>query len=87
MKDVPSKPRVFEESGVANESKYWKKGDDLIMQSGEGRYDFYRGFDSGLFGEEAVVNNPKLGEIMKKIMVEGFTNYGGVVHSEAGSKD
>ena len=87
MKDIPAKPRIFEESGETTSSKYWKEGDDLIMQAGEGRYDLARGFDDGLFGEDVVADNPKLGEIMKKTMVEGYTSYGGVVHSEAGSSD
>jgi hypothetical protein len=87
INETKAKPRIFEESGEATTSKYWKQGADLIMQAGEGRYDFARGFDEGIFGSDSVTKTPKLLDLMKKTMKSGFTSYGGVVHSEAGSKD
>jgi len=38
------------------------------MQAGEGRYDFYKGFEHGVFGKEEVINNPVLSEIMDVAM-------------------
>jgi hypothetical protein len=31
INETEAKPRIFEESGEATTSKYWKKGADLIM--------------------------------------------------------
>ena len=87
IEESEEKTRYFEESGIPTTSKYWKKGSDLIMQAGEGRYDFARGFDEGIFGSDSVVKNPKLMEMMTNTLKNGFTSYGGVVQSEAGSKN
>lgn len=40
-----------------------------------------------MFGTDSVVKNPKLMELMRNTMKEGFTSYGGVVHSETGSSN
>lgn len=57
INETPVKARIFEESGETTTSKYWKSGEDLIMQAGEGRYDFTRGFDEGIFGADSVKKN------------------------------
>lgn len=85
--NIPAKPRVFEENGEKNFSEYWKQDDTLIMQAGKGRYDFYRGFEHGVFGQEEIINNPVISEIMDVAMNGEYTSYGGVVHSSAGSGD
>jgi hypothetical protein len=87
MRDNKPKPRIFAENSSKVTSVYWKQGKNLIMQAGEGRFDFARGFDEGIFGQDTVTKNPKLQEIMRHVMKSGFTSYGGVVHSESGSKD
>jgi hypothetical protein len=84
---TPAKPRVFEENGETSISKYWKQDDALIMEAGEGRYDFYKGFDHGVFGRKEVTMNPTLTEIMDATMNGEYSSYGGVVHSSAGSGD
>merc|ERR1712166_609797 len=87
INNIPPKPRVFEENGEVTRSEYWKKADALIMQAGEGRYDFYKGFAHGTFSGTEIVKNPVIEEIMDLAMNGEYTSYGGVVHSSAGSGD
>ena len=59
IENVAPLPRVWEESGEITRSQYWKndKG-DLILQAGKGRYDFYKGFMTGIFATDSVIYNP-----------------------------
>jgi hypothetical protein len=87
MESTPPHPRFFRENNRDHRSIYWKTDRELILQGGEGRYDFYRGFQEGIFGSDAVLHNPLLDRVMRHLLIDEFTNYSGVILSCQGSED
>ncbi len=91
IQNTPAKPRAMEENDTAVQSMYWKPDKDtLILQAGKGRYDFYKGFggkDDGMFGTAAVLRNPRIHDIVKRLLIKDFTSYTGVIHNTVGSED
>ena len=79
------KLRIFYENEVENRSVYWKDEDKLVLQAGEGRYDLYKGFLYGCFGEDIIQKNPVLDQIMKDSMVDDYSHYSGFIQSFPGS--
>ncbi|GMH60738.1 hypothetical protein TrST_g10585 [Triparma strigata] len=85
--EEPAQPRVWEENGDVTTSQYWLRDDKVILQAGVGRYDLWRGFNTGFFASEALVNNPKLEPILKHCLVDNYGSYRGMILSDPGSSD
>lgn len=81
----PPVVRTFSENNVTNTTKYWQKEHEVILQAGNGRYDFYRGFSKTLLSPASI--NETLETLMQKLMVDEFTCYSGIIHSTPGSED
>lgn len=87
IENTPPIERLFAETNQHLQSFYWKMENELILQAGRGRYDFYRGFSKDLFSSAARLPHPILEELMTKLMGGEFTSYSGVIHSMIGSED
>jgi len=87
IETTPAQIRYFGENNQDHASLYWKKGRQLILQAGPGRYDFYQGFQQGFFGSKNVLHNDALEELMRHLMGEEFTNYSGMINSLPDSAD
>lgn len=82
--------REWTENNEAIESAYWKDGKgSLILQAGEKRYDYYRGFLHGIF-EDGLINKvtkpPAVHELVDSNFRDDYVNYSGFIVSEPGSK-
>lgn len=80
-------PRVWTENNMMTKSRYWKKDENVILQAGEGRYDLWKGFNTGFFSSSSVVNNTKLEPILSRCLVDNYAQYNGVILSYPGSGD
>jgi ectoine hydroxylase-related dioxygenase (phytanoyl-CoA dioxygenase family) len=87
--------RVWTENNETVESAYWKDKagaeGGLVLQAGEGRYDYYKGFLHGIFEEGsanagAVTKPPAVAELVDSIMCSDYVNYSGFIVSQPGSK-
>ena len=77
-------------SANANANAEQEDEEILILQAGKGRYDLYKGFGTaadGVFGSAAVLHNPVIGALVKRLLVRDYTSYTGVIHSTCGSED
>lgn len=79
--------RHFKENNQDHISWYWKGDQELVLQAGKGRYDWFQGFQKGFFGTETVLRNPTLEALMHHLMIDDFTNYAGIIYSDVGSED
>ncbi|MBU6446747.1 MAG: phytanoyl-CoA dioxygenase family protein, partial [Verrucomicrobia bacterium] len=86
IENTPPQQRIFFENEQRNESKYWRDGQTLVMQAGEGRFDFYLGFESAFFPTRQV-NQPLLNRLMQELLGGEFTHNAGVVLASPGGKD
>src|SRR5690606_7140592 len=48
IENSPPVVRYFSENNTNNKTQYWKTENEVILQAGEGRYDFYKGFSKDL---------------------------------------
>jgi ectoine hydroxylase-related dioxygenase (phytanoyl-CoA dioxygenase family) len=87
MSTTDPRLRIWEESGQETRSEYWKRDGTIILHAGEGRYDLFRGFQTGFFNTDSVMKNKKIERLVSKLLVDNFTNYAGVVLSTPGSKN
>jgi hypothetical protein len=86
MQKTPSKVRVWSENNVETRSMYWKTDKEVILQAGKGRYDLWRGFNTGVFSEGFMSRNPTLTSIMDRILVSDYSSYAGMIHALKGSE-
>ncbi len=87
IENTQPKPRVWMENGKVTKSQYWKGEDGaIILQAGEGRYDLWKNFQQGFFASKSVVQNKKIEELCKVLMIDDYKNYSGVIMSKPGSQ-
>lgn len=79
--------RYFSENNTNNKTQYWKTENEVILQAGKGRYDFYRGFSKDLMSSSCALPHKTLEALMGELMVDEFTYYSGIIHSTPGSED
>ena len=57
----------------------------IILQAGEDRYDLWKGFADQI--PDHILSNTYIEELMKKLLLNNYAKYSGVIMSNPGSKD
>jgi hypothetical protein len=90
LKIIESSPpvvRYFSENNMDNKTQYWKTENEIVLQAGAGRYDFFKGFSKDLMASVSDLPYRTLEALMQQLMVDEFTHYSGIVYSQPGSED